>query len=93
VWRAHWAGDDVTVYADATSARVLMRADASTPWQRVLYSGLHTLDFAPLLARPALRTALVVGLSLLGVALCITGCVIAWRVLVPGRRRQARRAP
>jgi hypothetical protein len=93
VWRAHWAGDDVTVYADATSARVLMRADASTPWQRVLYSGLHTLDFAPLLARPALRTALVVGLSLLGVALCVTGCVIAWRVLVPGRRRQARRAP
>ena len=69
-----------------------MRADATTPWQRVLYNGLHSLDFAPLLARPALRTALVVGLSLLGVALCITSCVVAWRVLVPRRRQVARQA-
>ncbi|EJE53781.1 hypothetical protein PMI14_01305 [Acidovorax sp. CF316] len=92
VWRAHWAEDDVTVYADAASARIVMRADATTPWQRVLYNGLHSLDFAPLLARPLLRTVLVVGLSLLGIALCITSCVIAWRVFVPARRRQARSA-
>lgn len=92
VWRAHWAGDDVTVYADAASARIVMRADSTTPWQRVLYNGLHSLDFAPLLARPALRTALVVGLSLLGIALCVTSCVIAWRVFVPARRRKARAA-
>ena len=91
VWRAHWADDDVTVYADAASARIVMRADAATPWQRVLYNGLHSLDFAPLLARPALRTALIVGLSLLGVLLCITSCVVAWRVLVPARRASARR--
>ncbi|MFN3438020.1 MAG: PepSY domain-containing protein [Acidovorax sp.] len=90
VWRAHWAEDEVTVYADAASARIVMRADASTPWQRLLYNGLHSLDFAPLLARPALRTGLIVGLSLLGVALCITSCVVAWRVLVPRRRRAAR---
>ena len=87
VWRAHWAGDDVTVYADAASARIVMRADATTPWQRLLYNGLHSLDFAPLLARPALRTGLIVGLSLLGVALCVTSCVVAWRVLAPRRRR------
>lgn len=92
VWRAHWAVDDVTVYADAASARIVMRADATTPWQRVLYNGLHSLDFAPLLARPLLRTALVVGLSLLGIALCVTSCVIAWRVFVPARRRKARAA-
>lgn len=92
VWRAHWAGDDVTVYADAASARIVMRADATTPWQRVLYNGLHSLDFAPLLARPALRTGLVVGLSLLGIALCLTSCVIAWRVFVPARRRKSRAA-
>ncbi len=92
VWRARWAGDGVTVYADPASARIVMRADATTPWQRVLYNGLHSLDFAPLLARPALRTALVVGLSLLGVALCITSCVVAWRVLVPRRRQVARQA-
>ena len=69
---------------------IVMRADATTPWQRLLYNGLHSLDFAPLLARPALRTGLIVGLSLLGVALCITSCVVAWRVLVPRRRRAAR---
>jgi uncharacterized iron-regulated membrane protein len=90
VWRAHWAEDEVTVYADAASARIVMRADATTPWQRLLYNGLHSLDFGPLLARPALRTGLIVGLSLLGVALCITSCVVAWRVLVPRRRRAAR---
>ncbi len=90
VWRAHWVEEEVTVYADAASARIVMHADASTPWQRLLYNGLHSLDFAPLLARPALRTGLIVGLSLLGVALCITSCVVAWRVLVPRRRRAAR---
>ena len=90
VWRAHWAEDEVMVYADAASTRIVMRADATTPWQRLLYNGLHSLDFAPLLARPALRTGLIVGLSLLGVALCITSCVVAWRVLVPRRRRAAR---
>lgn len=93
VWRAHWAEDEVTVYADAASARIVLRADATTPWQRVLYNGLHSLDFAPLLARPALRTGLIVGLSLLGVALCITSCVVAWRVLAPRRRRAARPVP
>ena len=92
VWRAYWAEDEVTVYADAASARIVMRADATTPWQRLLYNGLHSLDFAPLLARPALRTALIVGLSLLGVALSITSCVVAWRVLAPHGRRTARSA-
>lgn len=87
VWRAHWVDDDVTMYADPASARIVMRADGSSPWQRLLYNGLHSLDFAPLLARPALRTALIVGLSLLGVVLCITSCVVAWRVMVPRRRR------
>jgi hypothetical protein len=38
------------------------------------------------LARPWLRDALVVVLSLLGTGLCVTSCVIAWRVLVPRKR-------
>lgn len=87
VWRAEWA-DGVVMYADPASARLLLRADASGRWQRVLYNGLHSFDFAPLMARPWLRDALVVGLSLLGTALCLTSCVIAWRVLVPRKRRR-----
>lgn len=90
VWRAEWA-DGIVMYADPASARLLLRADASSRWQRVLYNGLHSFDFAPLMARPWLRDALVVGLSLLGTALCITSCVIAWRVLVPRKHRRKRR--
>lgn len=88
VWRAQWT-DGSIIYADPASARLLLRADASNRWQRVLYNGLHSFDFAPLLARPLLRSVLVVGLSLLGTALCLTSCVIAWRVLVPRRQRAA----
>ena len=79
VWRAEWV-DGVTMYADPASARVLLRADESNRWQRVLYNGLHSFDFAPLLARPLLRDVLILIFSLLGAALCVTSCVIAWRV-------------
>lgn len=88
VWHAEWS-DGVAVYADPASARILLRADPSTQWQRVLYNGLHSFDFAPLLAWPWVRHGLVVGLSLLGLALCITSCVLAWRVLVPRVPRSA----
>ena len=87
VWRAQWA-DGVTIYADPTSGRLLLRGDASNRWERVLYGGLHSFDFAPLLARPLLRDALILFFSLLGTALCVTSCVIAWRVLVPRKRRR-----
>lgn len=89
VWRARWS-DGVRMYADPASARLLLRADPRTPWQRVLYNGLHSLDFAPLVARPLLRGVLVVGLCTLGLVLCVTACVLAWRVLVPARRAGAR---
>lgn len=88
-WRAQWA-DGVAAYADPASGRLLLRADDSSRWQRLLYNGLHSFDFAPLLARPWLRDTLIVLLSLLGVALCITSCVIAWRVFVPARRKRHR---
>ncbi|MDO9405902.1 MAG: PepSY-associated TM helix domain-containing protein [Polaromonas sp.] len=88
VWRAEWA-DGVAVYVDPASGRVLMRQDLSNRVQRVLYNGLHSLDFRFLMERPWLRTPLVVLLSLLGVALSVTSCVLAWRALVPRRRERA----
>ena len=87
VWRAVWA-DGVVVYADPASARIVLRADNSNRWQRLLYNGLHSFDFDPLLARPWLRDSLVVLLSLLGVAMSLTACVVAWRVFVPRKRRR-----
>lgn len=90
VWRARW-NDGVALYADPASGRLLLRTDPGTPWQRVLYNGLHSFDFAPLLARPLLRDVLLVGLCLLGLAMCVTACVLAWRVLVPASRRPGTR--
>lgn len=87
VWRARWA-DGVAAYADPASARIVLRTDDSNRWQRLLYNGLHSFDFAPLLARPWLRDGLVVLLSLLGAAMSITACVVAWRVFVPRKRRR-----
>lgn len=89
VWRASW-DDGTAIYADAASGRIVLRVDESRRWQRVLYNGLHSFDFAPLLARPWLRDLLVVGLSLFGIGLCITSLVVAWRVIVSKRRARAR---
>ena len=89
VWRAAWP-DGVRVYADGASARILLRTDATGGWQRLLYNGLHSFDFAPLVSRPWLRTLLVVGLSVLGFGLCVTSGVIAWRVLLSAKRPIAR---
>lgn len=87
VWRAQWT-DGVAVYADAASGRIVLRADASTRWQRVLYNGLHSFDFAPLRERPWLRDAIVILFSLLGAAMSVTACYVAWRVLAPKARRR-----
>ena len=65
-----------------------LRADKSNRWQRLLYDGLHSFDFAPLLARPWLRGGLIVVLSLLGVAMSISACKVAWRAFVPRQRRR-----
>ncbi|MES2510505.1 MAG: PepSY-associated TM helix domain-containing protein [Pseudomonadota bacterium] len=85
VWRARWP-DGLAVYADPASGRVLMRQDDSNRWQRVLYNGLHSFDFDFFMQRPQLRGAVIVLLSILGIALCMTSCVMAWRALAPSRR-------
>lgn len=92
VWRARWP-DGVDVYADAGSGRVLLRITSSGRWQRLLYPGLHSLDFAPIRERPWLRETLVLMLSSLGIALCVTACVLGWRALAPPRTAVKARKP
>ncbi|CAM3855442.1 PepSY domain-containing protein [Bordetella tumulicola] len=87
VWRAAWE-DGTTIYADPGSGRLLLRVDDSGRWQRILYHGLHSLDFSILMQRPRLRDALVIGLSLLGLVMCVTACVLAWRSVFPNKRRR-----
>ena len=53
-----------------------------------LYRKLHTFDFAPLTSHPRLRSSLVVGLCLCGLAFSLTGVVLAWRRLRLGAGRR-----
>jgi hypothetical protein len=46
-----------------------------------LFRALHTFDFPPLASIPWLRTSLIVGLCLCGLAFSLTGVTLAWRRL------------
>jgi hypothetical protein len=51
-----------------------------------LFRKLHTFDFSPPTAYPWLRSSLIVGLCLCGLAFSLTGVVLAWRRLCRGLR-------
>ena len=61
---------------------MLERLDQSRRAYRWLYGALHTMDVPALLARPKLRTALIVILCGGGFVFSLTGVVIGWRRLV-----------
>ena len=52
-----------------------------------LFRKLHTFDFPPLTSHPRLRSSLIVGLCLCGLAFSLTGVVLAWRRLRLGTDR------
>jgi hypothetical protein len=72
---------DVWFHFDGANGAVLERLDASRRAYRWVYGALHTLDFPALVARPLLRTTLVVMLCGFGLAFSVTGVVIGWRRL------------
>ena len=69
------------LHIDSANGMLLQKLDASRRAYRWVYKGLHTLDFPALTARPALRTWLIVLLSIAGLASSITAIVIGWRRL------------
>lgn len=73
---------------DGANGEFLERLDPSRRAYRWVYTALHTMDFPVLLARPGLRSIVVVGLCSFGCLFSITGIVIGWRRL----RRQRRTA-
>lgn len=77
--------DGVVLYADPSTARLLLRVDDAQRVRRWAYNGLHSLDFAWLRERPLLQASLIVGGCLLGFMLSITGVVIGWRYLRSGQ--------
>lgn len=68
-------------HIDGASGALLERLDTSRRAYRWLFGALHTINFSLLMARPVLRTALIVMLCGFGVAFSLTGVVIAWHRL------------
>lgn len=79
VYRSNCGG--VWYHFDGASGVNLEKLDAQRRTYRWLYRALHTFDLPALMVRPSLRTAIIVSLCGFGVALSITGIVIAWRRL------------
>jgi len=72
---------DVWFHVDGASGVLLERLDSSRRAYRWLYGALHRLDVPVLVARPALRTALIVMLCGCGLVFSLTAVVIGWRRL------------
>lgn len=89
VWRlrfddaaAHW------VYVDPHSGAIVHSSSASQRLGRWLFAFLHSFDLPALLATRPLWDAWMLGFSLAGLGLSLSGLVIGWRRLRPqGRRR------
>lgn len=69
---------NIWLYFDGASGVLLERLDASRRLYRWLYSGLHSFDIPFLVARPTLRTCLIVGLCGMGFLFSLTAVAIGW---------------
>lgn len=74
------AGNTV-FYIDPLTGDILMRLDDSQRGYRWLFSALHSLDFRVLRHAPPAWKAMIWILSLLGLAVSVSGIVIGWRHL------------
>ena len=85
--------DRTAYYVDPRSGAIAMKQVRRSRWERWLYTGLHDFDFAWLISRRPLWDAVVILLSLGGLALAVSGVVVGWRWWAPrlGLRAAARR--
>ena len=72
---------DTWFHIDGANGALLEKLDRSRRAYRWLYAALHTFDVPVLMARPMLRTVLIVALCGLGFVFSLTGIVIGWRRL------------
>lgn len=79
--------DESSIYLNPRTGE-LRYYDRNARWSRLLYQGLHSWVFAPLVARPALWWTLIILTLLAGLALSITSLTLAYRYFV--RQRKAR---
>lgn len=67
------------LYISPRNGQIEVVSDRDDFAYRWLYQGLHRLDFSTLVEYPLLRDIAVIFLSVLGIALSLTGCVLGWR--------------
>jgi len=67
------------VHLDPFTGDVESSSDQAQRVGRWLFSFLHSWDLPPMLQAGAWRDAVLILLSLGGLALCMTGIVIGWR--------------
>jgi hypothetical protein len=70
---------DSWFHVDGANGAILEKLDGSRRAYRWLYNALHTFDIPPLVARPVLRTTLIVILCGCGLVFSLTAVVIACR--------------
>ena len=68
-------------YVDPKTARIVEGYNSHARWNRWLYHGLHSMDLPWLYEHRPAWDLLVLTLLLGGVSLCVTGLVLAWRVV------------
>ena len=73
--------DETWLYLDAADGAIVLAEVRGSRTERWLYQGLHSLDFPWLYQSPPVWYAVVIALSLGGVALSTTAIAIAWRFL------------
>ena len=68
------------LYISPRNGRIEVISNRDDFAYRWLYQGLHRLDFPTLVEHPLLRDITVILLSVLGLVLTLTGCVLGWLV-------------
>ncbi len=74
------------VHVDPYSGALLQQLDQRRRASRWLFNLLHSWDWLPLLERPLLREGLIIGGSLGGLIISLSGVVLGWRRLRKKRR-------
>lgn len=71
--------DQTVLYISPHSGRIEVVSNRHDFAHRWLYQGLHRFDLPVLVDYPLLRDLVIIALSLLGIALSLTGSVLGWR--------------
>jgi hypothetical protein len=70
------------LYIDPQHGVIASRLERASRWNRWLYHGFHSLDFPFMYYKRPLWDAVVILLSIGGIALSVTSALPAWRRLV-----------